>query len=237
MWRRGRRSTRSPYNLDVLRRLAELIWASRRALVAVAVAGVVCVAGAAAIVLHPKQYVSSATLVIVGAPTVAEREFSTRTTIDPSLRSWLARYNNPTVVADIYSREYRSRAKLDHLRSSGVTGRLTVATKSSVASDSPDHGPVVVLSVFAPSPTAAQAQLQTVVTDFEKQLADDQQGSDPSLSVTVAIASQSAQAVLVSGSRVRSAFGFTCLGLIAGVLLYAVLRRGFRRPQLASSSS
>jgi capsular polysaccharide biosynthesis protein len=221
----------------VLQRLAELLWASRRALIAIAVAGVVCVAGAAVIVLHPKQYVSSATLVIVGAPTVAEREFTTRTTIDPKLRSWLARYNNPTVVADIYAREYQSRAKLDQLRANGVTGRLTVATKSSVASDAPDHGPVVVLSVFAPNPAQSQTQLQTVVSAFETQLADDQRGSDPALSVTVAIASQSAEAVLVSGSRMRSAFGFVCIGLVAGVLLYALLRRGFRRPQLASSNS
>jgi hypothetical protein len=140
-------------------------------------------------------------------------------------------------VADIYARVYQSRQKLADLRGRGVTGRLTVATKSTVASDAPDHGPVIVLSVFAPSPAGAQAQLQTVVDDFQAQLVDDQRGADPALSVTAAIASQSGQAVLVSGSRVRSAFGFVCLGLLAGLLLFALLRRGFRRPRLISTGT
>ena len=103
----------------MLRRLAELIWSSRRALLALSLAGLVCIIGAAAVVLHPKQYVSSATVVMVGAPTVAEREFSTRTTIDPQLRSWLARFNSSTVVADIYARVYRSSTKLAELRAEG----------------------------------------------------------------------------------------------------------------------
>lgn len=216
----------------MLRRLAELIWASRCALLSLALAGLICLIGAAAVVLHPKQYVSSATLVMVGAPTVAEREVSTRTTIDPKLRSWLARFNSPTVVADIYARVYRSPTKLAELRSRGVTGRLLVTTKSSVSSDSPDHGPVVVLSIYSPSPAGSQQQLQTVVDDFEQRLVDDQHGSDPSLSVTTAIASQSAGALLVSGSRARAAFGFVGLAVVAGLVSFALLTRGFRRTSL-----
>jgi hypothetical protein len=221
----------------VLRRLAELIWSARRTLLALAVGGLICLIGAAAIVLHKKEYGSSAALVVVGAPTVAEREFTTRTTIDPRLRSWLARYNSPTVVADIYARKYRSRDKLEALRAEGVTGRLVVATKSSVASESPDHGPVVVLTVYAPTPAAAQSQLDTVVADFEQQLVDDQQGADPSLSVTVAIASRSSAAVLVSGSRSRAAFGFVALGLICAGILFVLLGHDFRRPSLLESGS
>lgn len=220
----------------MLQRLAALIWESRRALLSLAVAALVCIIGATAVVLHTKQYVSSATLVMVGAPTVAEREITTRTTIDPKLRSWLARFNNQTVVADIYARVYRSSSKLAELRSEGVTGRLVVATKSNVTSDSPNHGPVVVLSVYSGSPASSQSQLQTVVDDFQQQLLDDQRGSDPSLSVTTAIAAQSAGALLVTGSRARAAFGFVGLGSVAGLVLFALLTRSFRRPRLVASN-
>ena len=192
---------------------------------AMIVACAVVVAGAAAVARNPKEYVASATLVIVDPPSIPELEAITNTTIDPTTRSWLANYGDPTVVADIFAEIYRGRSKGDELRAEGVVGQLVVLTKPSAASVEAGHGPVVLLGVITPVPADAIQQLEIVVADFVRELADRQQGANPSMTVTAAIAASSTQPTLVAGSRLRSALGWVLLGVIVWLLSYAAAER------------
>ncbi len=196
---------------------------ARHGLIAAAIAVTLTMVGAAAVSLHRRQYVASTTLVIVGAPTISQREFSTRTTIDPSLRSWLARFDNPTVVADIYARVYQSTAQTKLLRDEGVSGRISVVTKSSVTSDSPGHGPVMVLSIFADAPGAAVSQLSVLVDDLVERVAADQAGADPTLVVVPTVVSRGDRAVPVVGSRMRSAVGFASSAALVAAIAFVTM--------------
>lgn len=202
---------------------------SRRHVMALAVVAAVSLAGAVAVVFNPKEYVASATLVIVAAPSIPEREFTTHTTIDPTTRSWLANYNDPTVVADIFAKRYQGRTKRAELRAAGVTGELVVLTKPSVASVESGHGPVVVLIVISDDPVSAVGQIDIAVDDFVGELSDEQAGYDPTMMVTVAVAAASTQATLVSGSRARSAVGFLLTACLFGAMANAAIGRVQRR--------
>ncbi len=202
---------------------------ARHGLIAAAIAVTLTMVGAAAVSLHRRQYVASTTVVIVGAPTISQREFSTRTTIDPSLRSWLARFDNPTVVADIYARVYQSTTQRQLLRDEGVTGRINVVTKSSVTSDSPGHGPVMVLSVFSDAPGAAVTQLGVLVDDLVARVAADQVGADPTLVVVPTVVARGDRAVPVVGSRIRSAVGFASASALVAAIAFVMMGSVSRR--------
>ena len=128
-------------------------------------------------------------------------------------------------IADIFAEIYRGRSKGDELRAEGVVGQLVVLTKPSAASVEAGHGPVVLLGVITPVPADAIQQLEIVVADFVRELADRQQGANPSMTVTAAIAASSTQPTLVAGSRLRSALGWVLLGVIVGLLSYAAAER------------
>lgn len=182
---------------------------------------------------QPQHYVASATVAVVGAPSIAEREMALQATIDPSLRSWLARFDDPTVVADIYARVYKSSSKLDDLRDQGLVGDLRVETRSSVASEVPGHGPVIVFIVTSTDPTHVVDSLDLVIADFTEQLRVAQATADPTLSVSIARITESDRPLLASGSRSRAAVGFVALASLLGwvcVVTLAAIERRRRRP-------
>lgn len=215
-------------------RLADVVRSRHRTIVGLAVTCTIALLGAAAVLTQPKQYVVSATVAVVGAPSIAEREISLRTTIDPSLRSWLARFDSPTVVADIYARVYKGSSKLDDLRNHGFAGELRVETRSSVASEVPGHGPVIVFIVTATDPTHILDSLDLVIADFTDEVRVAQATADPALSVTIALITESDRPLLASGSRIRSAVGFVALASLLGwvcVVTLAAIERRRARPR------
>ena len=184
-----------------------------------AVFGFVVAIGAYSVKEHPAEYASSGTVVFVGSDTISQREARSDKLVDPTTQSVLARFSNLTVVGDIFSRTYQSWGKQTALKQHGLRGRLLVTTKTDVASDTPDHGPVIVFTVVSSDPLAAQDGVRLVIDDLQKELARWQQGADPSLSVTDTTITQSTPGVLASGSKSRSAVGFVVLAALLAWLV------------------
>jgi hypothetical protein len=188
----------------------------RRRLLTWIVFASVLLSGAYAVAKHPKQYYANSTVVIVGAPTVPAAEVTRGTTIDPSTQSPLARFGNTRVVGDIFARVYQSSAKREQLAGEGLVGKLTVTTKSNIASQTPDHGPVLVFTVASHTAAAAAAGARLVTEDLQQELDARQAGFDPDLSVSMAVVSISDVGIIGSGSRLRAAVGFLALALFLG---------------------
>jgi hypothetical protein len=136
---------------------------------------------------------------------------------------------------------YQSRGKKEQLAAEGLVGRLTVTTKSNIASQTPDHGPVLVFTVASPTPAAAAAGARLVTDDLQRELDARQAGFDPYLSVSMAVVSISDVGVLSSGSRIRAAVGFFALamflGWVSGRLFdLRTARRGRRRGTMVVSA-
>jgi hypothetical protein len=185
------------------------------------VAGIVLMVGANSVLTYDPGYVASATVVFVDTPTVEQYAIATQELIDPLSQSPLARFQDATIVGDVFARLYRSAGKLQQLRSDGLRGRLVITTKTSVLSDTPDHGPVFVMTVVAPTPATAEEGAALVLADVVAELAQQQAGYDPALSVGAAVLATPIEGSPVSGSRMRATFGFTMLALL---LLISVRR-------------
>jgi hypothetical protein len=183
------------------------------------VAGALVLAlGAWSVMSHETSYAASATVVLVGPPTLSQLEVTTGQAINPNRQSELARFGDPTVVGDIFARIYQSRTKYDELVAAGLRGRLTVTTKREVLSDEPDHGPVLVFTMISPSPSDAIAGTTMVAADLQRELGQRQVGADPALNVTATVVSVADEALPVKASRVRSAVAFFALALLVGWL-------------------
>jgi hypothetical protein len=189
--------------------------------------GVVLAIGAFSIKAHPVQYSSSGTVVFVASETIAQRESRNDKFVDHTTQSVLSRFNNLTVVGDIFSRTYQSWGKRTALQQQGLRGRLLVTTKTDVSSDTPDHGPVIVFEVVAADPLAARDGVRLVIDDLQKELARWQQGADPTLSVTDTTITAPAPGVLASGSKSRTAAGFVVFGALLAWLVGEI--DGWRR--------
>jgi hypothetical protein len=185
----------------------------------IGVFGVVLAIGAYSVRAHPVQYSSSGTVVFVGSETIAQRESRNDKLVDHSSQSVLSRFNNLTVVGDIFSRTYQSWGKRTALAQQGLSGRLFVTTKTDVSSDTPDHGPVIVFQVVAADPLAARDGVRLVIDDLKKELARWQQGADPTLSVTDTTITAPAPGVLASGSKSRATVAFIVFGALLAWLV------------------
>ena len=174
--------------------------------------------GAWSVVSHKTSYAANTTVVLETPPTIYQQAATTGQNINPNRQSDLARFGDVVVVSDIFARIYQSRTKYDELVAAGLHGRLTVTTKREVLSDAPDHGPVLVFTVQASSPTDAIAGAAMVAIDLQRELAQRQEGADPALTVTAAVVSSPDEALPVKGSRVRSAVAFFVLSLLVGWL-------------------
>lgn len=182
--------------------------------------GVLLMIGAHSVLTYEPRYVSSAALVFVDSPTVEQYAIATQLIVDPLSQSPLARFHDATIVGDVFARRYRSAGKLQELRSKGLEGKLVITTKTSVLSATPDHGPVFVITVVGPTPAAAEKGAALVLADVYAELAQQQAGYDPALSVGAALLGSPSEGVPVVGSRMRATFGFTALA----VLVYVAVR-------------
>lgn len=187
-----------------------------RRFVSTAIGALVVLVGAVVVVRQPVSYVSSAVVVFVGAPSVAERAVILGAPVDPLAQSALARTGSTRVVGDIFVRTYRSYTKRQQLAADGLVGRLSVSTRTTVRSDTPDHGPVFVMVVTSHTPEDAVKGASLVLADVGRELIDVQRGSDASLMVQAALATEPTDAVVASGSTTRAAVGFLVLGIAVG---------------------
>lgn len=177
--------------------------------------------GAVIIATHPVKYVSSGTVVIVGTETVAQLESRSEKTVNPADQSVLARFGDPTVVGDIFARIFSSSSRRTELERAGMRGNLEITTRRTVASLTPDHGPVIVFTVVSGSPGQARAGVELALKDFRAELARWQQGAAPGLSVSSATVTSPLDGVPLSGSRPRATVGVVAL---AALLAWAVGR-------------
>lgn len=169
--------------------------------------GAIVLGGAYAITTHPMKYVSSATVVIVGSETVPQRAARLGEDVDPATQSVLARFGNLTVSADIFARIYESWLKQTQLARNGLNGMLDVTTKTSVVSDTPDHGPVLVFEVTSADPGSARRGVALAIADLKVEMTKWQAGADPDLSVSAVTITQPLAGLPAYGSRPRSAVG------------------------------
>ncbi len=199
--------------------------------------GVVGVGGVV-IKSHPVKYVSSGAIVFVGSETITEREARSDEKVDPSTQSVLARFGNPTVVADIFARKYESWAKQTELARAGLRGTLLVTTATNVSSDTPDHGPVIVFAVSGDDPTDTAKGVVMTIADLQKELAKWQKGADPSLSVSISTVTPPSPGLPASGSRSRAAVGVVAFAaLFAWLVGLADRERRSRRTRRTASES
>jgi len=185
--------------------------------VELAVLGTVLLIGAAIVVGRDADYAATSTVLFVDSPTVEQYAIATQLIVDPLSQSPLARFHDATIVGDVFARRYRSAGKLQELRSKGLEGKLVITTKTSVLSATPDHGPVFVITVVGPTPAAAEKGAALVLADVYAELAQQQAGYDPALSVGAALLGSPSEGVPVVGSRMRATFGFTALAVLVFV--------------------
>lgn len=193
--------------------------------------------GAFVIKTHQTVYSSSGTVLMVGPESLAQREASGREVVDAAAQSGLARFGDPTVVGDIFARIYSSWAKQQELSRDGLRGKLTVTTRSSVASSTPDHGPVIVFTVVSSDPMLARDGVNMVLADVDRELHTMQRGSDPSLSVNDVKITVPTLGQQVSGSRPRSAVAVVTFGALLAWLVgqLDLLRRARLRRSAAAT--
>lgn len=188
---------------------------------------------------HPIEYATSGAVVFTGSQTPFEREAATQQPVDPATQSVLSRFGDPTVVADMMARTYQSAAKQQQLRDQGLKGRLVITTKTSIISDTPDHGPVMVISSFGADPVSTRNDVKMVMEDLPKELERWQQGADPNLSVSFATVLGPKDGVREFGSKIRSAVAIIAAAALIGwslgqIHLYATLRFQRRRARRSS---
>lgn len=201
----------------------ELPLAGRFRLVPRIVFPMIVLFGALVVISHPVRYASSGTVAIIGSETAAQRETRIGKPVDPRYESVLARFRDPTVVSDIFVRVYSSWTKQEALRKRGLVGELGVSGRTSVASLTPDHGPIVVFTVVSGSGEEARLGVKLVVDDFERELRVWQAGAFPSLSVSVAVITAPSGGVPLGGSRPRAAVAVVVFGALAAWLLGRLL--------------
>ena len=182
--------------------------------VELAVLGTVLLIGAAIVVGRDADYAATSTVLFVDSPTVEQHSIATQEDVDPLAESPLARFHDPTVVSDVFSRLYLSRAKQAQLLADGMQGELVITPRRNVVSDPPDHGPVFEMTVIAATPAEAQAGSQLVLGDLLDELARKQQGYDPDLSVGVVLLAEPELGQPLGGSRMRSTVGFAALAAL-----------------------
>ncbi|MCB0956569.1 MAG: hypothetical protein H6513_15890 [Acidimicrobiaceae bacterium] len=191
--------------------------AALRRPVEVAVVALALLIGAATVLTRDVEYASTSSVLFVDSPTVEQYAVATQLDVDPTSESPLARFHDPTVVADVFVRLYRSREKLRELADEGMAGRLIITTRRTVVSATPDHGPVFEMTVVAASPDLARASSHVVLEDLLDELDRQQAGYEPELSVRAAPIAEPNLGRPVGGSRVRSTVGFTLLAVLLGV--------------------
>lgn len=186
-----------------------------------AVSGAVLGGVAAVLILvgRSDRYVASESIVFVGAPTAAQREFETGRAYDPSDESPLVRFRDTTVVGDMFSRIYRGPSKRSALRERGMVGDLTVSTRRTVASDTPDHGPVLVLDLLGTDAAGIEAGLNLLTDDVQTELARFQGDANPDLSVSIEVVSRTDRAVLIPVSSLRWLGASSAASFLIGYLI------------------
>jgi len=210
-------------------------WRSLRSVAAAGLAaGVVLMIGFVTIVRHPSTYVSGATLVFLGSPSVRDVQAQLGEPVDPSTQSPLAR-DDPTMVGNVFVELYDGTAKQRALAAEGFVGELDVTTVRGMSGFVPIHGPTFSIEVRASSPALAEQGVQLVVADVQSELQAQQAGFDPRLSVTVAEVAPPSAARLAAGSRIRSTVGFIGLALLAALVTAPLVRfvGGGRRSRVA----
>ena len=181
------------------------------------VIGIVLLIGAVTVVTRDVTYAATSSVLFVDSPAVAQCAVATQLDVDPSSESPLARFHDPTVVADVFVRLYRSQEKLQQLTADGMAGRLIITTRRTVVSPTPDHGPVFEMTVVADTPELARSSSHVVLDDVFAEVQRQQAAYDPELSVRAALIAEPDLGRPIGGSRARSTVGFTLLALLLGL--------------------
>jgi len=197
--------------------------------------------GAFVVATHPVEYATSGAVVFTGSQTPFEREAATQQPVDPASQSVLSRFGDPTVVADMMARTFDSAAKQQELRDKGMKGRLVITTKTSIVSDTPDHGPVMVLTSYGADPVSTRNDVRLAMEELPKELERWQKGADPNLSVSFATVLGPKDGVREFGSKIRSAVAIVAAAALIGwslgqIHLHATLR-WMRRRQRKSAAA
>lgn len=190
---------------------------------------VIVLGGAFVVATHPVEYATSGAVVFTGSQTPFEREAATQAPVDPATQSVLSRFGDPTVVADMMARTFESPAKQQQLRDQGMKGRLVITTKTSIVSDTPDHGPVMVFTAYGADPVSTRNDVRLAMEDLPKELERWQQGADPNLSVSFATVLGPKDGVREFGSKIRSAVAIVAAAALIGWSLGQIHLYGTRR--------